>query len=51
MNKLAITLLALYSLSGVGLQYFASLGDLKIYVVAAALSLLSMSWIASQLDG
>jgi hypothetical protein len=33
------------------LQYLAWLGELKIYVVAAAITLVSMPWVASQLDG
>jgi len=34
-----------------GLQYLAWLGELKVYIVAAAIALVSMPWIASQLDG
>ena len=33
------------------LQYLAWLGELKIYIIAAAIALVSMPWIASQLDG
>ena len=51
MNKIIIVLMAIYFLGDPDLQYLNWLGDLKIYVVAAALSLVSMSWIASQLDG
>lgn len=40
MNKLIITLMAIYLL-----------GDLKTYVVAAALALVSMPWNAAQADG
>jgi hypothetical protein len=51
MNKVIITLMVIYFLGDPDLQYLAWLGDLKVYVVAAALSLISMPWIASQLDG
>jgi hypothetical protein len=51
MNKVIITLMVIYFLGDTDLQYLAWLGDLKVYVVAAALSLISMPWIASQLDG
>jgi hypothetical protein len=51
MNKLIIALMVIYFLGDPGLQYLAWLGDLKLYVVAAAVSLVSMPWIASQLDG
>lgn len=51
MNKIIIAVLAIYFLGDPHLHYLAWLGDLKIYVVAAALSLVSMPWIAEQLDG
>ena len=51
MNKIIITLMAIYFLGDPDLHYLSWLGDLKIYVVAAALSLVSMPWIAKQLDG
>jgi hypothetical protein len=51
MNKVIIALMAIYFLGDPDLQYLAWLGDLKIYVAAAALSLVYMPWIASQLDG
>jgi hypothetical protein len=51
MSKVIIALLAIYSLSGLGLQYLAWLGDLKLYIIAAAIALVSMPWIAEQLDG
>jgi hypothetical protein len=51
MNKIIIALLAIYFLGDPDLQCLAWLGDLKVYVVAAALSLVSMPWIAEQLDG
>ena len=51
MNKIIITLMAIYFLGDTDLQYLNWLGDLKLYVVAAALSLVTMPWIAAQLDG
>jgi len=51
MNKIIIALMAIYFIGDPHLQYLSWLGDLKIYVVAAALSLVSMPWIALQLDG
>ena len=51
MNNVIIALMAIYFLGDPGLQYLEWLGELKIYVVAAAITLVSMPWIASQLDG
>jgi hypothetical protein len=51
MNKIIIGLMAIYFLGDPDLHYLSWLGDLKLYVVAAALALVSMPWIASQIDG
>jgi hypothetical protein len=51
MNKIIITLMAIYFVGDPHLQYLAWLGDLKLYIVAAAIALVSMPWIAEQLDG
>jgi hypothetical protein len=51
MDKIIIILMAIYFLGDPPLQYLVWLGDLKLYVIAAALSLVSTPWIASQLDG
>jgi hypothetical protein len=51
MNKIIIALMAIYFVGDPQLQYLSWLGDLKLYAVAAALALVSMPWIASQLDG
>lgn len=51
MDKIIIGLMVIFFPGDPHLQYLSWLGDLKIYVVAVALSLLSMPWIASQLDG
>ena len=51
MNKVIIALMAIYFIGDPGLQYLAWLGELKVYIVAAAIAMVSMPWIASQLDG
>jgi len=51
MNKVIIALMVIYFLGDPSLQYLAWLGALKIYVVATAITLVSMPWVASQLDG
>jgi hypothetical protein len=51
MNKVIIALMAIYFIGDPGLQYLAWLGELKIYIVATTIALVSMPWIASQLDG
>jgi len=51
MNKVMIALMTIYFLGDPQLQYLAWLGDLKVYLVAAAVALVSMPWIAAQLDG
>jgi hypothetical protein len=51
MNKFIITLMGIYFLGDPHLQYLAWLGDMKLYIVAAAIALVSMPWIAEQLDG
>jgi hypothetical protein len=50
MYKISIALMVIYFLGDTDLQYLAWLGNLKIDVAAAALSLVSMPWIAKQLD-
>jgi hypothetical protein len=51
MNKIIISLMAIYFLGDPDLQYLSWLGDMKLYIVAAAIALVSMPWIAKQLDG
>jgi hypothetical protein len=51
MNKVIIAMMASYFLGDPDLQYLAWLADLKVYLVAAAIALVSMPWITSQLDG
>jgi hypothetical protein len=50
-NKVIIALMVIYFLGDPSLQYLTWLGELKIYVVAAAVTLVAMPWVASQLDG
>jgi hypothetical protein len=51
MDRIIIGLMVIYFPGDPRLPYLSWLGDLQIYVVAVALSLVSMPWIASQLDG
>jgi hypothetical protein len=51
MNKIIIALMAIYFLGDPQLQSLTWLGDMKLYLVAAAIALVSMPWITSQLDG
>ena len=51
MNKIIIALMGIYFLGDPDLQYLSWLGDMKLYIVAAAIALVSMPWIAEQLDG
>jgi hypothetical protein len=50
-NKIIIGLMAIYFLGDPDLQYLSWLGDLKLYLVAAAIALVSMPWISEQIDG
>mgnify|MGYP001549323780 FL=1 len=51
MHKLFIGLMAIFLLGDPGLQTLAWLGDMKVYLVAAAVALVSMPFVVSQLDG
>jgi hypothetical protein len=51
MNKLSIALMAVYFLGDPGLHYLAWLGGMKVYIISAAIALVSMPWVTSQLDG
>jgi hypothetical protein len=51
MTKIIVGLMAIYFLGDPNLQYLPWLGNLKLYVAAAALALVSTAWIAAQLDG
>jgi len=43
--------MAIYFVGDPHLQYLSWLGDLKLYIVAVAIALVSMPWIVEQLDG
>lgn len=51
MNKIFISLMIIFFAGDPGMQTLYWLGDMKIYVVAAAITLCSMPFIVSQLDG
>lgn len=51
MNKIFFALMIIFFAGDPGLETLSWLGDMKIYVVAAAVALCSMPFIASQLDG
>jgi len=51
MNKIMIAMMAIYFMVDPDLLYLLWLDDLKLYLVATAIALVSMPWIASQLDG
>ena len=51
MHKLIIGLMVAFFLGDPGMETIAWLGDMKSYVVTAAIALVSMPFIVSQLDG
>ena len=51
MHKIFIGLMVIFFLGDPGLQTLAWLGDMKIYMVAAAIALVSIPFVTSQLDG
>ena len=51
MHKLIIGLRAVFFLGDPGLQTLAWLGEMKLYIVAAAIALVSIPFVVSQLDG
>jgi hypothetical protein len=51
MHKLSIGLMVIFFLGDPSLQTLAWLGDMKLYMVAAAIALVSIPFVASQLDG
>ena len=50
MHKLFIVLMAIFFLGDPGMQTLAWLGDMKTYIVAAAIALVSIPFVVSQLD-
>ena len=51
MHKLIIVLMAIFFLGDPSLQTLAWLGEIKVYMVAAAIALVSIPFVISQLDG
>jgi hypothetical protein len=51
MNKIFLALMIIFFSGDPGMETIAWLGDMKNYVVAAAIALCSMPFIVSQLDG
>ncbi len=51
MHKLIIVLMAIFFLGDPSLQTLAWLGEMKTYLVAAAIALVSIPFVVSQLDG
>ena len=50
MHKLIIGLMVIFFLGDPGLQTLAWLGEMKLYIVAAAIALVSIPFVVSQLD-
>lgn len=51
MNKIFIALMVIFFLGDPGMETIAWLGEMKNYVVATALALISMPYVVSQIDG
>jgi hypothetical protein len=51
MHKLIIGLMVIFFLGAPGLQTLAWLGEMKVYMVTAAIALVSIPFVISQLDG
>ena len=49
-NKIAITLMVIYCIGDPTGQYLNWLGDVKVYLVAAAISIVSLPWVVSIFD-
>ena len=50
MHKLIIGLMVIFFLGDTSLQTLAWLGEMKLYIVAAAIAMVSMPFVISQLD-
>ena len=50
MHKLIIGLMVIFFLGDPSLQTLAWLGEMKLYIVAAAIAMVSMPFVISQLD-
>ena len=51
MHKVFIGLMVIFFLGDPSLQTLAWLGEMKLYIVAAAIAMVSMPFVVSQLDG
>ena len=51
MHKLIIGLMVIFFLGDPSLQTLAWLGEMKLYIVAAAIAMVSIPFVVSQLDG
>jgi hypothetical protein len=51
MHKLIIGLMVIFFLGDPSLQTLAWLGDMKTYIVTAAIAMVSLPFVISQLDG
>ena len=51
MHKLIIGLMVIFFLGDPSMQTLAWLGEMKTYIVAAAIALVSIPFVVSQLDG
>ena len=51
MHKLILGLMVIFFLGAPGMETITWLGDMKNYVITAAVALVSMPFIVSQLDG
>ena len=51
MHKLIVGLMVIFSLGDPSLQTLAWLGEMTTYLVAAAIALVSIPFVVSQLDG
>ena len=50
MHKLSIGLMVIFFLGDPSLQTLAWLGEMKLYIVAATIAVVSMPFVTSQLD-
>jgi hypothetical protein len=51
MHKMIIGLMVIFFLGDPSMQTLAWLGDMKLYIVAAAITLVTMPFVISQIDG
>jgi hypothetical protein len=51
MHKVLIGLMVIFFLGDPGMQTLAWLGDMKLYIVAAAIAMVSIPFVTSQIDG